>query len=1326
MNDHAKTKQQLIDELQQLRQQVAELKAEEHQEAVLRSDARVQAAASADVQDSLRLKCEALFAQAIRSAQANIFCLDMGTGEFIASAATKALHRIPADAFINQEAVIATIHPEDRPRVEKAWEGCIERGDCCLTEYRVVQPDGNVRWIASQAQVFPGPHGPKFLGMCRDITERKQAEEQLRMSENRHRLLFDAMAEGFVLAEAIVDEHRLPVDFRVLEANPAAAELTGISIQAAIGKTARELIPGIGKEWIKTLGETALSGEATTFERYARSLNKWFHVLAYGLERDTFACFFVDITERKQIEDALRSTRDTLQTVLDTAPAGILVADQDGKFTLANAVALEIFGGSPTGNVYGPLGSYEVFHSDGSPVVPAELPLPRALYQGEITRQAELLIRRKDGSEVVVLAAATPLHDSEGRIRGAIAVLQDITERKHAEEALRQSEERLFFVVENSEDTIFIQDKDLRYLWVSKPTWPFTMNEILGKTDFDFEGPQEQFQRMVKIKRTVLHENSPVTTELSLSLKGRPRFFGVTYKPWCDAAGHVIGLAGYARDITVRKQADAALRQSEERLKRAEAIAHLGSWELDLAHDHLSWSDEVYRIFGMQPQEFGATYEAFLEAVHPDDRQAVDEAYSDSLRDGCDGYEIEHRVVRKKSGEIRFVHEKCEHVRDESGRIIRSFGMVHDITERKQAEEALRQSKERLRLALDAAHMGTWERDISNDSAIWNDEEFRILGYEPGEVNSCYQTWVARIHPEDLAAVETQMRRSTESCSEFTAEYRMLWPDGTVHWGETRGRFEVDEFGKAVRSYGVLIDITKHKQAEEALRESEQRFRAIYELAPLGIALVDSHTGRFLQVNPRYEQILSRSQAEILSLNFQDITHPDDLPKDLEKMQLLGQGKIRFFRREKRYLLPDGSYVWVNLTVVPMWKEGEVATCHIAMIEDITERKRAEAELRQSEWKYRTLFETIDQGVVYRNAGGEILSANFAAEQILGLSLEAMQRHLSPDSYWNAILTDGTKIVQDQLPPMIALKSGRKIEDEIIGVFNPREHGYRWLIVDSIPQIWPEEKSPSGVFTIFRDITELKEAERELRRLNETLERRVKQRTAELKRSQQQFRQLSNDLLQAQENERKRIATEIHDNAGQVLAAIKYRVESAYLKLEKTGVSEALQPVKDLIPTIQACINDMRRLQMELRPSILDDMGVATAVEWFCREFQKTYPSISLKRRLTVNESELSASLKLVIFRIIQEALNNVGKHSDASLVHIQLQQREESVMVRIKDNGRGFDVQEAQEIKAFGQGLGLSSMQERAHYSGGTLTIQSTPGQGTCIEARWTKRELR
>jgi PAS domain S-box-containing protein len=139
-------------------------------------------------------------------------------------------------------------------------------------------------------------------------------------------------------------------------------------------------------------------------------------------------------------------------------------------------------------------------------------------------------------------------------------------------------------------------------------------------------------------------------------------------------------------EVAERERVEAALRESEEGLKRSQEIAHLGSWELDLVNNRLTWSDEVYRIFGLQPQEFGATYDAFLEAVHPDDRIDVNEAYSGSLREGRDSYEIEHRIVKKVTGEIRYVHEKCRHFREATGRIIRSVGMVHDITERRQAE----------------------------------------------------------------------------------------------------------------------------------------------------------------------------------------------------------------------------------------------------------------------------------------------------------------------------------------------------------------------------------------------------------------------------------------------------------------------------------------------------------------------------------------------------------------------------------------------------------------------------------------------------------------
>ena len=135
------------------------------------------------------------------------------------------------------------------------------------------------------------------------------------------------------------------------------------------------------------------------------------------------------------------------------------------------------------------------------------------------------------------------------------------------------------------------------------------------------------------------------------------------------------------------------MEENEKRLNRSQEIAHLGSWELDLKNNKLTWSDEVYRIFGLKPQEFGATYEAFLSYIHPDDRAAVDAAYSGSLEQGKDSYEIEHRVIKKHTGEIRIVLEKCDHIRDESGKIIRSIGMVHDITDQKKAEHDLRPGK---------------------------------------------------------------------------------------------------------------------------------------------------------------------------------------------------------------------------------------------------------------------------------------------------------------------------------------------------------------------------------------------------------------------------------------------------------------------------------------------------------------------------------------------------------------------------------------------------------------------------------------------------------
>ena len=214
--------------------------------------------------------------------------------------------------------------------------------------------------------------------------------------------------------------------------------------------------------------------------------------------------------------------------------------------------------------------------------------------------------------------------------------------------------------------------------------------------------------RVVKDGRELATEELPVQIAASTGCEVRDTevtlaFDDGTYKdifgnavPLFDDSGKTRGAVAVFVDITERKRAEEELRLSEARLNLSQKIAHLGSWELDLVHNRLTWSDEVYRIFGLEPQEFGATYEAFLDRVHPDDRAAVDAAYTGSLREGRNTYEIEHRVVRHDTGEVCVVHERCEHFRDTTGRIVRSLGMVQDVTDRQRTEELLKKAHDEL------------------------------------------------------------------------------------------------------------------------------------------------------------------------------------------------------------------------------------------------------------------------------------------------------------------------------------------------------------------------------------------------------------------------------------------------------------------------------------------------------------------------------------------------------------------------------------------------------------------------------------------------------
>jgi|GEM_PF-546524 len=224
-----------------------------------------------------------------------------------------------------------------------------------------------------------------------------------------------------------------------------------------------------------------------------------------------------------------------------------------------------------------------------------------------------------------------------------------------------------------------------------------------------------------------------------------------------------LGNLKLARTIAEKDRALEALREREELLAKSQEIAHLGSWELDLLSDRLIWSDEVYRIFGLEPQEFGPTYEAFLEAVHPDDRAAVDAAYSESLREGREGYEMEHRVVKRTTGEIREVHERCVHIRDESGAVIRSVGMVQDITEHKRAEEERERLREQLTQARKMESVGRLAGGVAHD---FNNMLQAILGHVELALDRVDST-----HPlhADLQEIRKAAQRSAELTGQLLA-----------------------------------------------------------------------------------------------------------------------------------------------------------------------------------------------------------------------------------------------------------------------------------------------------------------------------------------------------------------------------------------------------------------------------------------------------------------------------------------------------------------------------------------------------------------------------
>jgi PAS domain S-box-containing protein len=902
--------------------------------------------------------------------------------------------------------------------------------------------------------------------------------------------------------------------------------------------------------------------------------------------------------------------------------------------------------------------------------------------------------------------------------------------------------------------------KDDRYIEVNNAFERISgwqRNEVTGRTAGEL-GLWADPQAMECARQRLNAERRLRNVETLFRTRTGEQRIGLLSAEIIEFAGEMCALA-VLDDVTERKRAEEELKQSKEELQGVMASIPDYLWSVEVDSGG-SWkyryhSSVVERITGRPPEFYLRGPDAWLSTVHPEDRPQMQRAF-ERIRTGQEmRQDYEYRILLP-NGTVRWVLDSAK-VRRRNGSM-RIDGVVSDITERKQAEEALRRQAAFDELMTQIlARFATCphcEVDTSVTAALQETAEFigvdraYVIMLSPDRSTwSVTHEWCGpntsprlqlhqniplgtlpwsetRILADEVIRVNTWDDFPSEALAERQnydpgdAPLSVLDVPIKATVGEVRGCVGLhskarpvvwsDSDVARVKMVGdAIANVIERKRAEEALRQSEQRYRDFISHSNEGVWRVELEQpvpldlpeeeslerilqyGYVAECNVAYVRSLGLSTPqELQGRRLRDLVPPGDLGKEtMESFRSAVRGRFQGRTVAFRTFDRKGNPKYLFRTETPMVENGRLVRVW-GITRDVTELKLAEEQLRKSEERWRAVFENSAAGIALSDpTSTRFLSANVAFQKMLGYSEEELRALSFMD-----VTHEGDREANRRL--LAELLEGKRLSYEMHKRYRRKDGNLIWVSIH-VSMVPGTQSIPQFCMAIVEDITERRRAQEELQH------------------SLKQLRALTARLQGIREEERKSVAREIHDELGQALTAIKIDLVSLMRELPAHHLQQRKRP-DSILGLVDQTIQSVRRISTELRPGILDDLGLVAAVEWAAEEFEAR-TGTRCRLDLPGDDIEIDQERATAMFRIFQETLTNVARHANASEVGVRLAKENGDLTLEVHDNGRGI----GEEQVTGGRSLGILGMRERVALLGGELGIMGAPQKGTTIRVR-------